>query len=326
MKTIGFCLLCVACTSTTTTEPGLYRNVTVDGIEREYLVYVPANAPASAPAVVMLHGTSGDGEKFYNISGWREKADAEGLIAVFPSALTYCLGEDDKVVDGVISDDEYRVTTKWVAGRVGTAEIPLCPAERLAMLPADKRALADHPLMDDVAFLDAIVADITSTDDVDPKRIYVTGFSNGGSMSARLMVERTNTFAAFAMNGGGATVTGTALRPAAAVFAVGSKDDRFTVPNGVAELPLDETVFDLPGMGGAVDSLCAALSLDCAERTSTISAGQVGVHRFTQSTVGASNELAFAVIGDATHQYPNGSNHPLVMADVLWDFFVKYSL
>ena len=30
----------------------------------------------ASPVAFMFHGTGGDGEKFYNISGWKEKADA----------------------------------------------------------------------------------------------------------------------------------------------------------------------------------------------------------------------------------------------------------
>src|SRR5688572_21968841 len=60
------------------------RLMEVDGYPREYIVYVPAGATArmgageQVPLVLMLHGTGGDGTKFFNISGWREKADAEG--------------------------------------------------------------------------------------------------------------------------------------------------------------------------------------------------------------------------------------------------------
>lgn len=66
-----------------------------------------------------------------NISGWVEKADALGFIAVFPSALAYCLG-DDEDFDGVVEPDEYKVTTKWAAGALGTAAMPLCSEEQIA--------------------------------------------------------------------------------------------------------------------------------------------------------------------------------------------------
>ncbi len=42
---------------------------------------------------------------------------------------------------------------------------------------------------------------------------------------------------------------------------------------------------------------------------------------FSTSTVGASNTFSFSLVEDNTHSYPNGSNHPLVFADLLWAFF-----
>ena len=32
--------------------------------------------------------------------------------------------------------------------------------------------------------------------------------------------------------------------------------------------------------------------------------------------------LDFKMIEDQTHQYPNGTNHPIVIVDMVWDFFV----
>ena len=37
----------------------------------------------------MYHGRSGTGRQFLQISGWREQADAVGLVAVFPTGLRY---------------------------------------------------------------------------------------------------------------------------------------------------------------------------------------------------------------------------------------------
>ena len=49
----------------------------VDGIEREYFIHVPDSydGTKSVPLVFMLHGTSGDGEVFYNAYGWTVLAD-----------------------------------------------------------------------------------------------------------------------------------------------------------------------------------------------------------------------------------------------------------
>ncbi len=59
-------------------------------------MYVPASAAGESPVplVTMLHGTSQDGQHFYHESTWRTVADAEGIVVVFPDALTYCFFED----------------------------------------------------------------------------------------------------------------------------------------------------------------------------------------------------------------------------------------
>jgi len=50
----------------------------------------------------------------------------------------------------------------------------------------------------DVAFIDALLADLRATLQVDDRRIYVTGISNGGMFAYILLVERPQIFAAFA--------------------------------------------------------------------------------------------------------------------------------
>ncbi|NND65575.1 MAG: prolyl oligopeptidase family serine peptidase [Gammaproteobacteria bacterium] len=52
--------------------------------------------------------------------------------------------------------------------------------------------------IDDVQFIDAVVSKIQTTHNVDVKRLYVAGASNGGMMTQRLACERANTYAAFA--------------------------------------------------------------------------------------------------------------------------------
>jgi polyhydroxybutyrate depolymerase len=277
----------------------------------------------------MLHGTSGDGDKFYNISGWVQKADAEGFIAVFPSALNYCFG-DDEDYDGVVEPDEFKVNSKWAAGSLGTDVMPLCTADQIAALPPAKQAqIETETLRDDVAFFDAIVDALQQELPVDPRRFYVSGFSNGGSMSGRLLVERSETFAAFAMAAGGPVVEGPAQRPAPVVLTVGELDDRFLVPLGLASFPLDATFLDIAGVRSMLDKVAADVHLDPTVVTFAsvpVQGYPVPTFTFDQSLVGASNRFTAAVIPGATHQYPNGTNHPLVMADVLWSFFRQHVL
>lgn len=66
---------------------------------------------------------------------------------------------------------------------------------------------AGHPWeaddKDDVGFLSALIEKLAAEFDVDRKRIYVTGLSNGASMAFRLACERPNTIAALAPVAGG---------------------------------------------------------------------------------------------------------------------------
>ena len=85
------------------------RILSVDGYPREFFQYVPASAAAApgtpVPMVMMFHGSSGNGYQFSRISGWKEKADAEGFVALFPTGLEYFVTEDGK----------NRWSTKWNA-------------------------------------------------------------------------------------------------------------------------------------------------------------------------------------------------------------------
>ncbi|HET6549359.1 MAG TPA: PHB depolymerase family esterase, partial [Solirubrobacter sp.] len=152
------------------------RTVEVDGRQRQYLVYVPRRPAVTGPerpVVFMYHGTSGDGERFLKISGWREQADATGLVAVFPTGLRY------RVLDSG------RRVTKWNSFDLAA---DLDPGET----PAD-----------DVAFTDAMLADLEAQLPVDARRVYASGFSNGAEFTARLAVERSTVFAAAAFSAGG---------------------------------------------------------------------------------------------------------------------------
>jgi polyhydroxybutyrate depolymerase len=311
------------------------HKITVDGMTREVIVYVPAQAVGTTPvpAVFMFHGTSGDGEKFFNISGWREKSDEVGALSVYPSALTYCFFEDE-TKDGDFDDPgERKVTTKWVSsGMLGTAVLPLCTAEERGMLSAENQVLVDHPVMDDVAYIDAVLNLLATVYAVDHARIYASGFSNGGGMTSRLALERYNRFAAIAAAAGTLTLTPVPLpRAMSLVFSVGTLDDRFTGAAGVAEFPITPTT---PTDNVYIHTKVVApyltmlqLADSYAYDVQMVAGKRIGRYLYATSTVGATNTFTFTLIEDAGHFYPNGdSRHPLVIVNPLWSFFSTQSL
>ena len=77
-------------------------NREINGDVRNFVISVPAAYDGSekVPLVLMLHGSSGTGDRFYNISRWPEKGEIENFISVFPTALSY------RLIDG-------KTSTKW---------------------------------------------------------------------------------------------------------------------------------------------------------------------------------------------------------------------
>ena len=306
----------------------LQRTLDVGGLQRHFVVHLPwkARGRSNTPVVFMLHGTSGTGDEFYNHSGWREKADAEGFIAVFPTALRHCFYEDDNANGAFEHPAERRTPTKWAFPGLGRADtMPLCTAEQRAGLPAEAAAAVDHPLADDVAFFRAMVADVVGTYAADPKRVYVTGFSNGGQMSHTLAQQASDLIAAAAANAGHVSegFGAPAARPMSMIFVVGSMDDRFTENLG-APLPMTDqcssAVF-ANRMRGLLGTLSLAAT-PCSWQEARLYGQRMSIHQYATSTANpaASNRLYSVVVEGLTHMYPN------YMPDALWTFFSPQSL
>lgn len=306
-----------------------YQSIEVGGVERTFIVHVGATVPADAPVpvVFMFHGTSGDGQRFYDNSGWRELADAEGFIAVFPDALRHCFYEDENG-DGDFGDaGELKLTTKWSAGQFDSGTMPLCADDVIARLPARARATVDHPVADDLAFVDAMIAFLEAEFVVDDHRIFGSGFSNGAQFTGRLAVERSDVFAALASHAGALSVPVVPARSMPFIASIGTMDDRFTGLLGIAELPIDEA--GIQSIAGRY--IGQYLELFGLTDTYVFEDRQAGskalaVFTYSQTPTGSGGPFVFLMVEDNFHAYPNGRNHPLPMAAALWAFFRDHPL
>ena len=144
-----------------------------ENIVRDYIVTVPTGvAPAEGwPLVIMCHGTGGQGDKFYEISKWKELGQLKNFISVFPSALQYC----------IIEDSVPTVTTKW-----NCKDIPeiLCPNQNIK---------------DDVLFISSMIDSlIKNFPNINTQKIYFSGFSNGSCFGSKLSIELNKKIAAYA--------------------------------------------------------------------------------------------------------------------------------
>ena len=137
----------------------------VGGLDRSYGVHRAPPAARSAAArpgglVIVLHGSGGDGASMRAMFGQRLEAftDRAGFHVVYPDGFE----------------------RHWNDCR------------RSAAYAANVRDV------DDPAFLRAIVEAMTREAGVDPARVFVAGFSNGGQMVFRLALEDPGTYAGFA--------------------------------------------------------------------------------------------------------------------------------
>lgn len=284
----------------------------VDGIPRQVIVVRPDGAPPGGgyPLVFMFHGTSGDGEKFFNISGWKEKGDKENFITVFPSSLEYCITEDGK----------QKRTTKW---HNGDLEEAACPGQDLA---------------DDVKFVRLMVDSIAGRFPVNRSKIYASGFSNGGGFVGKLAVEMSDVFAALAPSGGTlhATDSAPAKRNVPVWMTLGTKDEKWLAALasiGLTEFPFNDTTpfryLNQPlARFRAVLGLSAQFTKTESPLTITYTFNTPAGRRDKAETpaAGTTGEFRFTLIKGLEHQYPNGTNVPVAIADYFWEFFKQHSL
>jgi len=130
--------------------------ITSGGLARHYTVHVPPgyDGKSPRPVVIMLHGGGGTGRAAAEETGWGALADREGFLAVFPDALPR-----DPAKPGSFA----RNPQLWNDG--------------------SGRFYAGSQAPDDVAFLNAVLDDLLAKFAVDGQRLFVTGFSNGASMT-----------------------------------------------------------------------------------------------------------------------------------------------
>lgn len=177
--------------------------------------------------------------------------------------------------------------------------------------------------VDDVAFLLAVVDDISAQYSIDPARIYATGMSNGALMSYRLACD-TDVFAAIGPVAGTLVIDCPNPAPISLLHIHGEADDNVpldgTIGDGVGRV--DGTpVADAVGLFRAAD--------DCPEPTTTVVDGVTT----TAAECPDGRAVELITIAGAGHQWPGSqpirefADPPSTALDataVLWDFFANH--
>ncbi len=135
-----------------------YTTFAHNGMDREYLLYLPENLPDNAPLVFSLHGYAMQAQDMWYYTGMNAVADQHGFAVVYPQ--------------GTLDDGG---TTHWNAN-----------------LKLREKAV------DDTAFLTYLARYLQKTHNLDPERTFSSGLSNGGFMSYHLALDAPETFHAMA--------------------------------------------------------------------------------------------------------------------------------
>jgi polyhydroxybutyrate depolymerase len=170
----------VAPATSTTVEPSTTPTPsTVDPTaNRPYDVFVPSsyNSATPAPLVILLHGYTATGavqEAYFQL---QPSAEQRGFLYVHPD------GTKDAIGNGFWN------ATNACCDLLGTG-------------------------VDDVAYLSAIIDQVQAKYNVDPKRIYLVGHSNGGFMSYRMACDRADKIAAIVSVAGATFADAAACKP-----------------------------------------------------------------------------------------------------------------
>ena len=141
-----------------------------DGLTRRYLVHIPSTYKEATllPLVLAFHGGGGNAEGSPEYFQLNSKSDEEGFIVAYPE------GSGKKILG--------KTFASWNAGKC-------CPSKA-----------GDN--IDDVGFIKKVLDDLKNKSNIDSKKIYATGMSNGALITYRLACEMANTFAAIAPVGG----------------------------------------------------------------------------------------------------------------------------
>jgi polyhydroxybutyrate depolymerase len=180
--------------------------------------------------------------------------------------------------------------------------------------------------MDDDAFMRGLIDNSIQQLHVNPKRIYVAGFSNGAGMTYRLGAELSNQLAAIAIvegaigthAGGSSMVIPQPSNPVPVIIFHGKQDKTIPYDGGMSGNGVDYF---------SVDNALAFWNKNdgCTQepQKQTLDNGNVLTEDFQGCTTGS--EVLLYTIVSGVHEWPTLQDHANFSAtDAIWDFFSKH--
>ena len=168
MKHITILLVLIGTFSPILAQQTINGSVIHDGIQRDYILYIPAIYDGSAdfPLVLNFHGFGSNANEQMFYGDFRDIADTEGFLLVHPQGTS-------------LNGSQY-----WNVGSPGSS----------------------GSTIDDVGFTEALIDELANLYTINLDRVYATGMSNGGFMSFLLACQLSEKIAAIASVTGSMTL------------------------------------------------------------------------------------------------------------------------
>jgi polyhydroxybutyrate depolymerase len=284
--------------------PGIAgHTLQVGGLQRRFLVHTPRefDAVRRVPVVYVLHGAGGTAQWTLDETGWGAKADREGFILVLPEALPM---------------DPSKRPKFFTNPQVWNDRAPL--------------SVSLGVRHDDVAFLAALLGHVERHFAVDPRRAYVTGFSNGAAMTFLLATELSTRFAAIAPVAGRCRLEKLRPeRPVPTLYLIGRDDPLVPLAGGDVKSPWTGQIEKKPPVRETLAKWAKAIRAEADAKLIEDREG-VKVERHAPRKGGA--ELLVYTIEGLGHHWPGGKGRlsekiggkpsKIIKAtDVIWEFF-----
>lgn len=274
-----------------------------DSGPRTSLLRHPAAAtPGLRPLVMLLHGAGGTAELAMQNTGWASLADREGVLLAYPEGTRRQPGAP-----------------------------PMFRQNPQAWNDGSGRGHTAQQGIDDVGFLDALLTRLVSEHGVDPARIYLAGFSNGGSMAFRAGAALAGRVAAIGPVAGHCWVTPVSLeRPVPALMIFGAMDPLNPPGGGEVTTPWGSREYHPP----VLDAFDRWRALNGCRAEPVVRDGG-GVEEHAAAGCEAGCEVRCLLVEDLGHHWPGGPRllPPWIAGQAsgrvngstaLWEFFQRH--
>ena len=291
MKYTTVILLFTGFVFSSSAQQTINASITHDGIERDYILYVPEiyDGSTAVPLVLNFHGFGSGASQQMVYGDFRDIADTEGFLLVHPEGTTF-IGNQF-----------------WNVGFPGLSST-----------------------VDDVGFTEALIDELATLYAIDLDRVYATGMSNGGFMSFLLACQLSEKIAAVASVTGSVTqdtfddCNAQLLTPVLQIH--GTEDDVVSYNENDLSLPIPNVISDWVDHNNCetTPTTTTLPDVDVSDGStieySVYEDGDNGITTEHMKVIGGGHTWPGSVINTA------GTNQDIDASMEIWLFFSRYDI